>query len=208
MSFPTGDSPATEPRADLLAEVRGFLQDLARELPGLFAPLAARKPSAGRTARFRGEDRVLRVEDSPQAARSRVRESGGELVLVRSPEDPARPRDVLRDWYRDKARQAFSESSARWAAAMGVSFRGIRVKDQRSLWGSCSREGNLNFNWRLILAPPAVLDYLVIHELAHRVEMNHSRRFWGLVAAQCPDWRAQRRWLREHAGELKNRARY
>lgn len=85
---------------------------------------------------------------------------------------------------------------------MGVRPQRIRVKDQRSLWGSCSRQGTLNFNWRLILTPPAVLDYVVIHELAHLLEMNHSKRFWGHVAAWCPDHKAHRRWLRENSESI------
>jgi hypothetical protein len=96
----------------------------------------------------------------------------------------------------------FRERATHWAARMGVTFGRVRVKDQRTLWGSCTRRGDLNFNWRLTLAPSEVLDYLVIHELAHRVEMNHSRRFWALVAAHCPEHRARRRWLRTNGAAL------
>ena len=100
---------------------------------------------------------------------------------------------------REKALEVLSARVAHWGAFMGVRPQRIRVKDQKSLWGSCSRQGTLNFNWRLILTPPAVLDYVVIHELAHLLEMNHSRRFWGHVTAWCPDHKAHRRWLRENA---------
>jgi hypothetical protein len=89
-----------------------------------------------------------------------------------------------------------------WAAELGVTFGAVRVKDQRTLWGSCSPDGNLNFNWRLTLAPPDTLDYVVIHELAHRVEMNHSRAFWAVVERACPDHRRHRRWLRENGAAL------
>ncbi|HEX4049137.1 MAG TPA: TIM-barrel domain-containing protein [Elusimicrobiota bacterium] len=100
----------------------------------------------------------------------------------------------------------FHERASHWAPRLGVTFGSVRVKDQRSLWGSCSRAGNLNFNWRLRLAPPEVLDYVVIHELAHRFEMNHSRRFWSHVEKLCPDHRVHRRWLRRN-GEALYRAR-
>jgi alpha-glucosidase len=99
----------------------------------------------------------------------------------------------------------FHERASHWAPLLGVTFGRVRVKDQRSLWGSCSREGNLNFNWRLRLAPSEVLDYVVIHELAHRLEMNHSRRFWVRVEKLCPDYRAHRAWLRKN-GEALYRA--
>jgi alpha-glucosidase len=96
----------------------------------------------------------------------------------------------------------FHETASRWAPVLGVTFGRVRVKDQRSLWGSCSRAGNLNFNWRLTLAPPEVLDYVVIHELAHRLEMNHSRRFWAHVEKVCPDYRVHRGWLRKNGEGL------
>jgi hypothetical protein len=100
----------------------------------------------------------------------------------------------------------FHARAAHWAPQLGVTFGRVRVKDQRSLWGSCTPNGDLNFNWRLSLAPPEVLDYVVIHELAHRLEMNHSRRFWAHVARLCPEHRVHRRWLRKN-GEALYRAR-
>jgi hypothetical protein len=79
----------------------------------------------------------------------------------------------------------------------------MAIRDQKTRWGSCSRAGNLNFNWRLVLAPPAVLDYVVVHELAHRVELNHSARFWRVVARYCPAMDAHRAWLRTHGATLR-----
>jgi predicted metal-dependent hydrolase len=79
----------------------------------------------------------------------------------------------------------------------------VTIKEQKSRWGSCSRAGNLNFNWRLLLAPLPVLDYVLIHELAHLKELNHAPKFWRLVAAACPNYEAHRRWLREHGRTLR-----
>lgn len=88
------------------------------------------------------------------------------------------------------------------ALELGVSYRRIQVRDQRTRWGSCSPRGTLSFNWRLALAPFDVLDYVVVHELCHLREPNHSRRFWSLVELRRPGWREQRAWLREHGAEL------
>jgi predicted metal-dependent hydrolase len=88
------------------------------------------------------------------------------------------------------------------APEIGVSFERIEIRDQRSRWGSCSTRGTLSFNWRLVLAPLEVLDYVVVHELCHLREQNHSRRFWKLVESRRPGWRAQRDWLNEHGPEL------
>ena len=88
------------------------------------------------------------------------------------------------------------------APRLGVVVRRISVRDQRTRWGSCSARGTLSFNWRLVLAPHEVLDYVVVHELCHLREQNHSPRFWALVEELRPDYRAQKQWLKRHGWEL------
>jgi predicted metal-dependent hydrolase len=100
------------------------------------------------------------------------------------------------------ARELVSALAEEEAERLGVAYRRIRIGGQRTLWGSCSPAGTLSFNWRLVLAPAAVLDYVVVHELCHLRVPNHSRRFWGLVEERRPHWREQRDWLREHGPEL------
>jgi predicted metal-dependent hydrolase len=112
-------------------------------------------------------------------------------------------------------RRAVSELEARRAArelvtmlaeeeadALGVEVSRIQIRDQRTRWGSCSAAGNLSFNWRLVLAPFDVLDYVVVHEVCHLREANHSRRFWRLVETRRPNWREQKAWLDQHGPEL------
>jgi predicted metal-dependent hydrolase len=109
---------------------------------------------------------------------------------------------VLAQWYRQQARIILTGRANYFAARLGVSYQRLAIRDPRSRWGSCSAAGGLNFSWRLVLAPPAILDYVVIHELAHCRELNHSARFWTIVAAHCPAYRAERAWLRTHGGAL------
>ena len=106
----------------------------------------------------------------------------------------------------DEARRAARELVAmvldEEAPGLGVSYRDVRIRDQRTRWGSCSSTGSLSFNWRLALAPFEVLDYVVVHELCHLREPNHSPRFWKLVASRRPGWRRRRDWLNRHGPEL------
>ena len=104
-----------------------------------------------------------------------------------------------------RGRQVFPARCAQLAPLLGVDYGRVCVRRQRSKWGSCSAKGNLNFNCLLLLAPESVLDYVVAHELCHRLEMNHSKRFWALVARLCPDYAEARRWLRENGGALMAR---
>lgn len=94
------------------------------------------------------------------------------------------------------AKQVFPERVAYFARRMGVSYGRITIREQKTRWGSCSSDGNLNFNWKLVLMPSEVLDYVVVHELAHRKEMNHSAKFWKVVEAELPDYMARRENLR------------
>ena len=100
------------------------------------------------------------------------------------------------------ARELVTMLAAEEAPALGVSYERIAIRDQRTRWGSCSARGTLSFNWRLVLAPFDVLDYVVVHELCHLRVPNHSPGFWRLVASRRPDWRAQRDWLRDFGPEL------
>jgi predicted metal-dependent hydrolase len=103
---------------------------------------------------------------------------------------------------RTGARELVSALAEEEAERIGVEYRRIRIGGQRTLWGSCFPGGTLSFNWRLVLAPPEVLDYVVVHELCHLRVPNHSRRFWALVERHRAHWRQQRDWLRVHGPEL------
>lgn len=101
-----------------------------------------------------------------------------------------------------QGKEVFSEVVAHYAPLIGVTWGRITVRHQTTRWGSCSAKGNLNFNCLLLLAPGEVLEYVVIHELCHRKEMNHSRRFWQQVEQHCPNYREHRKWLRQNGNSL------
>lgn len=102
----------------------------------------------------------------------------------------------------NQALEVISERVAYFAPLVGVNYGRITIRNQKSRWGSCSSKGNLNFNCLLMLMPPEVLDYVVVHELCHRKEMNHSPKFWEEVAKVLPDYEKQKLWLKEHGDEI------
>jgi predicted metal-dependent hydrolase len=108
----------------------------------------------------------------------------------------------VRDFLKREAKRDLEEASRRYAAVLGVSVKRVAIRDQSSRWGSCTVAGVLSYSWRLILAPPHVLDYLAAHEVAHLVEMNHSRKFWRVVAGICPEWQRAKGWLNAHGTAL------
>lgn len=111
-------------------------------------------------------------------------------------------RAALTQRYIAAAREYFPKRAAYFRQFTGGTYNRITIRDQKTRWGSCSARGTLSFNWRLMLAPPAILDYVVVHELCHLTHMNHSPAFWQAVEAVYPDYREARKWLKEHGQEL------
>ena len=123
------------------------------------------------------------------------------LVLPEPENDPA-VRGVIRAVLSARALERIRERVDHYAPLIGVRPGRITIREQKTRWGSCSSRGNLNFNWKLIMASPQVLDYVVIHELCHLHEFNHSPRFWALVQHQMPDYIAWKKWLDNHKEDL------
>jgi predicted metal-dependent hydrolase len=111
-------------------------------------------------------------------------------------------RPALERWYRRSARDEIAPRLERACGLSGTSYSRLTIRGQRTRWASCSREGAMSFNWRLLLAPEPVLDYVVWHEVCHLEVMDHSPRFWRLLADRSPDYREQLRWLRAHGATL------
>ncbi len=142
------------------------------------------------------EGRQLRIEAGP----GRQVTSTIDRLLVPGPADRAGAR--VQGWLKARARDRIAAACDGHAARIGRTYGKLSLRDTRSRWGSCSSDGDLMLSWRLIMAPPAVLDYVCAHEVAHLAEMNHSAAFWAVVGGLCPDWRRHRDWLREHGTAL------
>ena len=151
---------------------------------------------------YLGENHMLMVLREDRT-RGKVKEVMGKILMwIPYDADYEQRRILLEKWYRRQAEQLLSEKAALYAERLGVSFADIRIKDQRSRWGSCSSKKNLNFNWRIIMAPEPVCDYVVIHEICHLLHMDHSREFWKEVEGLCPEYGQYKSWLKEKGGLL------
>jgi predicted metal-dependent hydrolase len=175
--------------AAAVRELRPWIERRVSEAQEAIATLAAR---AG-TVPYLGRSLTL----SPQAGRTRVHRDGDRLLVPATD-----PRAALERFYRRSARAEVARRLDAATALTGRPYRDLHIRAQRSRWASCSAEGRMSFNWRLLLAPERVLDYVIWHEVCHLEVLDHSPRFWVLLARRWPGYRADREWLRRHGATL------
>ena len=193
LSRTDGKATLTLPTRASLREAEGFAERQEGWLRAQISKLPERAEllDGGRLP-FRGVD----LEIATTTGRSiRVERN---KILVGGKHSGAR----LQAFVKIEARNALVPAVEKYASKINRPFNRITLRDTRSRWGSCSAEGNLMFSWRLVMAPPAVLDYVAAHEVAHLVEMNHSRAFWDVMHTLMPDYQNHRNWLREHGAKL------
>ncbi len=184
--------PQRAPRraaAAAIVELRPWIERRLAEARAIRAQLAAR------------EGTVPYLDDSlelvAQAGRKRVRRDGARLLV------PQRERRAaVERFYRRAARAEIVSRLDRASALAGKPYRDLTIRSQRTRWASCSPEGRMSFNWRLLLAPERVLDYVVWHEVCHLEIADHSPRFWSLLERRWPSWRSEREWLRRYGATL------
>lgn len=145
---------------------------------------------------YLGKDYLLEVRKYRSYRKPGVMPEGNRMAVLTARTDPDAVAEALKGWYRQQAAVLVTERVEHYRKLLGEEVGAVRIKDVRSRWGSCSSKRNLNFNWRLVMAPLEVLDYVVVHELCHLKEMNHSPAFWKLVEDILPDYRKQREWLK------------
>jgi hypothetical protein len=151
----------------------------------------------GETFLYLGESCRLCVVDQPKPA---VAIEGTRLTIAASELPRAAP--AVEKWYRTQARRVFGESIEKYGEIMGCRPSVVRITSPRLRWGSCGARGGINLNWRLIMAPPEIIDYIVVHELAHLKYRGHGRLFWDFVGRFCPEHRQLRKWLKDNGHGL------
>jgi predicted metal-dependent hydrolase len=190
-------------------EKRAWIERTLRRLQESETELPAPRLEDGGLVPYLGESLRLSVRVEPGRQREHVARRGDEL-RVALPADAQRllPSDnalraALERWYRKRARAEVAPRLDAACARAGTFYTRLQIRGQRTRWASCSSSGAMSFNWRLLLAPAEILDYVVEHEVAHLELLDHSPRFWRLLASRCPDWREHEAWLRRHGHALK-----
>ena len=176
--------------AEAVRELRPWI-DRRRAALERAATERARTPG---TLPYLGRELLVR----PEPGRTRVHRRGDVLLVPGG----TGSRDAIERWYRRAARAEIGPRLDAAVARAGTSYTGLTIRSQRTRWASCSSSGGMSFNWRLLLAPEAVLDYVVEHEVCHLEVMDHSPRFWALLEARVPDWREHAAWLRRYGATL------
>jgi predicted metal-dependent hydrolase len=150
---------------------------------------------------YLGQRLALAVRSEPGRVRPHVARRGDRVSVALPPGGALT--DALEAWYRRRARDEVGDRLDAAVARAGLAYTSLQIRGQRTRWASCSSSGAMSFNWRLLLAPAEILDYVVEHEVAHLEVHDHSQRFWDLLASRCPEWRECERWLRRHGHALR-----
>jgi predicted metal-dependent hydrolase len=182
-------------------EKRPWIERTLRRMRESDVELPPARLADGGEVPYLGERLSLRVRVEPGRVRPHVARRRDALHAKVA--FAASLRDALERWYRRRARVEVAPRLAAAAARAGVEYRSLSIRGQRTRWASCSSRGAMSFNWRLLLAPAAILDYVVEHEVAHLEVHDHSPRFWELLASRCADWRDHEAWLRRHGHALR-----
>ena len=188
------DGVSVDPEA-VIADNSGWVLRQQEKFARYRAAMPERRFEEGEDFPVLGRPRVLRVAD---VKRSRVTESAIELAQCRVRVSSIQ--EELESVYRDKARSHYTKRADHFCDVMGVDYGQLQIRNQKTRWGSYSpRTGTLSMNWRLLMAPPEIVDYVIVHELAHAEHPNHGKRFWRLVAQYVPDYESKNRWLKENS---------
>ncbi|NPV91210.1 MAG: M48 family metallopeptidase [Firmicutes bacterium] len=145
--------------------------------------------------------RVLVCGESAPIPRGRQVQLEGDIFVVYLPAGESEWEPELQKWLREQAARTIKKRLAIISHKLHYRYQSVSIRDQKTRWGSCSSHRHLSFNWRLIMMPPEVLDYVIVHELCHLEELRHSPRFWSLVETAMPDYRQHRQWLRRNGAE-------
>ncbi|MDR0953384.1 MAG: M48 family metallopeptidase [Elusimicrobiota bacterium] len=184
-----------------ISDIKLFIEKLKSDLPEVFttaesAGQAAAEKQSGKVL-YKGDLFDAKVLLDPATEKSKVAfEDNHFLITIKNEQEdiPA----LIENWLRQDASVYIEARAKEWAAKLGVEYNNIVIKDQRTLWGSCSQKHNINFSYRIIKMPKIIIDYLIVHELAHLIHFNHSNDYWATVSGFMPQYKEHRKWLNDN----------
>ncbi|NLB89364.1 MAG: M48 family metallopeptidase [Syntrophomonadaceae bacterium] len=166
-------------------------------------PIAVNKEFInGESFMYLGINYALQIELNESLQVPEVKIFKDKFIISTPWKDKEIIKKALEGWYRERAREVINERVKYYQFVIGAKPAKVTIKEQKKRWGSCSSKVNLNFNWKLIMAPPAIIDYVVVHEMAHLIHLNHSKQFWDLVESILPDYKERRKWLNNNGYKL------
>jgi predicted metal-dependent hydrolase len=178
-----------------ISDVKIFIEKLKNDLPEVFSSRSSESsaPTPGKVL-YQGELLESDIIINPDIEKPLVAlENGRIIIYLKSKDDNAGA--IVESWLRSRAAEILPTRIKERAVKMGVQYNNIAIKDQKTMWASCSQKNNLNFSYRIIKMPKVIIDYLIVHELAHLIHFNHGADYWAAVAQYCPDYKEHRKWL-------------
>lgn len=192
--IPEGENMDPE---EFLHEKRDWVLEKHEEMENYWARIPEREFKEGETFPYLGEEYELRLSSD-----DKFDVVNGQIIIPEEKVSNSSLKDTIEELYREEAREKIHEIIREYEGEIDVKFNRLYIRNQKTKWASCTSKNNLSFNWRLMMAPENVLEYVVVHELLHLEEPNHSKRFWRLMGEIMPDYRERRKWLKENSPEL------
>ncbi len=185
-----------------ISDIKLFIENLHSDLPEVFEKksTSSNKPIPRNKILYMGDVYDTKISANPEKDTSC--EFDGEIFKINLKTDKENPSEVAEKWLREKANEILKRKTDEFSTKMELEYNRLVVKDQKTLWGSCSEKSNINLSYRLIKMPENVMDYLIVHELAHIIHLNHSSDYWDIVEKYCPDCKRFRKWLNDNKVSL------
>ena len=184
----------------VISDVKLFIERLKKDLPEVFGTTQENAETEAGKILYQGRLLPARIHLTPDQEEGVDYATDAFDIYIQTPQADVNAMAVK--WLKEKATEVLRTKTAEWAQKMGVEYNNIVIKDQQTLWASCSAKKNINYTYRIIKMPEAIRDYLIIHELSHLVHMNHGTEYWQLVAQFCPEYKTSRKWLNDNKGAI------
>jgi len=178
-----------------ISDVKLFIEKLKSDLPEVFSSKEQSSEGHENSGKvlYMGDLLETKIKSDPAAKNSVVLQDGVLLFTINNPAENLSA--MAEEWLKEQAKAILPVKTKEWAQKIGVEFNNIVIKDQKTMWASCSQKHNLNFSYRIIKMPKIIIDYLIIHELSHLIHFNHGEEYWASVAVYSPDYKEHRKWL-------------